>query len=112
MQQKAFEDMKNELCANTIVQSYGLQKKEQLILKPLKKQSAGFFRKKDIQLYMYKKMTPVEENYSNIERKELEIVFVVTRLKQFLLGRRYTLKTHYKSLKYLFAPNDEIPKML
>ena len=37
-------------------------------------------------------------------------MFVVTRLKQFLLGRRFTLQTDHKPLKYLFALDEEIPK--
>ena len=53
MQQKAFEDIKNDLCANPLVQPYSLQKEQQLLLKPLKNPLAGFFRKKDIQSYMY-----------------------------------------------------------
>ena len=36
-------------------------------------------------------------------------MFVVTRIKQFLLGRRFTLQTDHKPLKYLFAPDEEIP---
>ena len=55
-------------------------------------------------------MTPVEQNYSNTEREALAIVFVITRFKQFLLGRRFTLQTDHKPLKYLFAPDEEIPK--
>ena len=51
----------------------------------------------------------MEQNYSNIEREALAIVFVVTRLKQFLLGRRFTIQTDKKPLKYLFAPDEEIP---
>ena len=38
------------------------------------------------------------------------MVFVFTRLKQFPLGRRFTLQTDHKTLKYLFAPDDEIPR--
>ena len=55
-------------------------------------------------------MTPAEQNHSNIEREALAIVFVVTRLKQFLLGRLFTLHTDHKPLRYLFAPDEEIPK--
>ena len=55
-------------------------------------------------------MSQAEQNYSNIEREALAIVFVVRRLKQFLLGRRFTLQTDHKPLKYLFAPHEEIPK--
>ena len=35
---------------------------------------------------------------------------MVTRLKQFLLGRRFNLQRDHKSLKYLLAPGEEIPK--
>ena len=54
-------------------------------------------------------MNSEEENYSNIECEALAILFVVTRLKQFLLGRRFTLQTDQKPLKYLFASDEEIP---
>ena len=37
-------------------------------------------------------------------------MIVVTRLKQFLPGRRFTLQNDHKPLKYLFAPDEEIPK--
>ena len=46
MQQKAFEDIKLELCANPLVQPYSLQKKQQLLLTPLKKPLAGFFARR------------------------------------------------------------------
>ena len=54
MQPEAFEDIKNELCANSLVQPYSLQKKQQLLLTPRKKPLAGFFPNKDIQSYMYR----------------------------------------------------------
>ena len=55
-------------------------------------------------------MTPSEQNYSIIEREALTTVFVARRLKQFLLGRQFTPQIDYKPLKYLFAPDEEIPK--
>ena len=61
-------------------------------------------------IYVSKKLSQAEQNYSNIEREAFAIVFVVTRLKQFLHGRRFTLQTDHKPLKYLFAPDKEIPK--
>ena len=61
-------------------------------------------------IYVSRKLSQAEQNYSNIEREALAIIFVVTRLKQFLLGRRFTLQTDHKPLKYLFAPDDKIPK--
>ena len=61
-------------------------------------------------IYVSRKLSQAEENYSNIGREALAIVFVVTRLKQFLLRRRFILQTDHKPLKYLFAPDKEIPK--
>ena len=52
-QEKAFEVIKNELYANPLVSHIVYKKKQQLLLTPLKKPLAGFFRKKDIQSYMY-----------------------------------------------------------
>ena len=54
-------------------------------------------------IYVSKKLSQAEQIYSNIEREALAIVFVVTRLNQFLRRRRFTLQTDHKLLKYLFA---------
>ena len=61
-------------------------------------------------IYVSRKLSQAEQNYSNIEREALAIDFVVTRWKQFLLGRRFTLQTDHKPLKYLFAPDEGTPK--
>ena len=62
-------------------------------------------------IYVSRKLSQAEQNYSNIEREARAIVFVVTRLKQFLLGRRFTLQTDHKTLKHLFLPDEVIPKV-
>ena len=54
MQQKAFEDIKSELSANPLVQPYSLQKEATVTTDASGKSLAGFFRKKDIQSYMYR----------------------------------------------------------
>ena len=61
-------------------------------------------------IYVSRKSSQAEQNYSNIEREAIAIVFEVTRLKQFLLELRFTLQTDLKHLKYLFAPDKEIPQ--
>ena len=111
MQQKAFEDIKNELCANPLVQPYSLQKEATVTTDASEKTIGGVLSQEGHPvIYVSRKLTPPEQNYSDIEREALAIVFVVTILKQFLLGRRYTLQTDHKPLKYLFAPDEEIPK--
>ena len=61
--------------------------------------------------YGSRKRSTAERNYSNVERRAaLSIAIVVTRLKQFLLGRNFKLQTDQKALQYLFAPDGEIQK--
>ena len=87
------------------------KKKQQLLLTPLKNSLEWFFLEKGHPvIYVSRKLTPAEQYYVNIEREALAIVFRVKTLKQFLLGRQLTLQTDHKPLKYLFAPDEEIPK--
>ena len=111
MQQKAFDDMKFGVCANPFLQPYSLQKEAIVTTDASEKAIGGVLSQEGHPvIYVWRKLTSAEQNYSNLEREALAIVFVVTRLKQFLLGRRFTLQTDHKPLKYLFAPDDEIPK--
>ena len=110
-QQKAFEDINKEVCANPLVQPYSLQKEATVTTYASEKTIGGVLSQEGhLVVYVSRKLTPAEQSYSNIERKALAIVYVVTRLKKFLLGRRLTLQTDHKPLKYLFAPDEEIPK--
>ena len=111
MQPKAFEDIKNELCANSLVQQYNLQKGAPVTTDSSENAIGGVLSQDGRPvIYVSRKLTPAEKNYSNFEREALEILFLITRLKQVLLGRRFTLQTDHKPFKYLFAPDEEIPK--
>ena len=57
-------------------------------------------------------LTSAEQNYSNIERKTLPVVFAVTRIRQFLLGWKFTLRIDHKPLQYIYNPSNEIPKVV
>ena len=59
-------------------------------------------------IYVSKTLPQAEQRYSNIEREALAIVFVVKRLKQFLLGRKFHLETDHRPLELIFAPNKEL----
>ena len=98
-------------CANPLVQPYSPQKEATVTTNASEKVIDGVLLQEGHPvLCVSKKLTPEEQNYLNIEQQALAIVFVVTRLKQFLLWRRFTLQTDHKPLKYLFAPDEEIPK--
>ena len=82
MQQKAFEDIKNELCANPLVQPYSLKKEATVNTDASEKTIGGVLLQEGHPvIYVSRKLIPAEQNYSNIEREALAIVFVVTRLK-------------------------------
>ena len=61
-------------------------------------------------IYVSRKLSQAEQNLSSIEREAFAIVFVVTRLKQFVLGRRFTLQTDNNPLKYFFAQTKKFRK--
>ena len=110
-EQNAFENNKNELCANPLLQTYSLTMELTVTTEASEKAIGGLLSQEGHPvIQVSRKLSQAEKNYSNIEREALKIVFVVTRLKQFLLGIRFTLQTDHKSLKYLFAPDEEIPK--
>ena len=109
---KSFENIKNELCANPPVQPYSLTWEATVTTDATENAIGGVFSQQGHPvIYVSKKLSQTEQNYSNIEQEALEIVLVVTRLKLFLLGRRFTLQTDHKPLKYLFAPDEKNPKI-
>ena len=98
LQQEAFEDVKNELFANPFLQPYSLQNEGTVTTDAFEKINGGFLQEGHPVINVSRKLSPAEQNFSNIERETLTIVFVVTRLKQFLLKRRFTLqKGHIKT---------------
>ena len=85
LKQKDFEEIKNELCANPLVQPYSLQKEAIITTDASEKAIGGVLSQEGHPvIFVSTKLTPAEQNYSNIERQALAIVFVVTRLKAIL----------------------------
>ena len=108
---KCFANIKNGLCANPLVQPNSLTKEATLTTDASEKAIGGVLSQEGHPvIYVSRKLSQAEKNYSNIEREALAIVFVVTRLKKFLHGTMFILQTEHKPLKYLFAPDEEIPK--
>ena len=63
-------------------------------------------------IYISRNLTSAEQKYSNIEREALAVVFAVTRLRHFLFGRRFTLRTDHKPLQFIFNQSNQIPKVV
>ena len=58
-------------------------------------------------LYVSRKLSPTEANYSNIEREALAALWACKRLEQFLLGKKFILKTDHKPL-YILGPDSAL----
>ena len=79
-QQKAFEDTQNELCDNALVQPYSLQNEATVFTDASEKAIGGVLSQEGRPaIYVSRKLTPAERNYTNIEWEAPAIVFVITR---------------------------------
>ena len=59
-------------------------------------------------LYVSRKLSPTETNYSNIEREALAALWACKRLEQFLSGKKFILETDHKPLLYIFGPDNAL----
>ena len=58
--------------------------------------------------YASSTLSKLEQNYSQIEREGLSLVFGVKKFHSYLYGRRFTMYTDHKPLQTLFNPNKSI----
>ena len=111
--QRAFQSLVDELTSEPLVQPYSLDKEVTLTTDASEKTIGAVLTQNDHPvIYISRNLTSAEQKYSNIEREALAVVFSVTRLRQFLLGRKFTLRTDHKPLQYIFNPSNKIPKVV
>ncbi len=107
----AFNDLKNALCSEPVLQSpkfyqpftvqtdaleFGLGavllQGEQCQLRPI--------------AYISRKLLPRETRYSVVEKECLAVKWALDSFKYYLLGRRFTLETDHRALKWLGRMKD------
>ena len=59
-------------------------------------------------VFASRSLSPAAKNYAQIDREELAIVFAVVKFRQYLLGRKFTIKTDHKPLTQLFSPDRAV----
>lgn len=61
--------------------------------------------------YASRSLTTSEQNYSQLDREALAIVFGVTHFYNFLFGKHFTLITDNQPLTRIFHPHKSLPQM-
>ena len=54
-------------------------------------------------------LTPVENNYSQIEKEALAIIYLVKEFHKLVRGRRIRFLTDHKHLLSIFGSNEGVP---
>lgn len=61
--------------------------------------------------FVSRALSKCEKKYSTLEKEALSIVFCVTKLRQYLLGNKFILKTDHRPLLTIFGSNKGLPIM-
>ena len=62
-------------------------------------------------IYLSRRLTNTEFNYSNIEKEALGIVWPTFRARQFLMGKIFSLRSDHRPLEFIFNPRKELAKV-
>ena len=62
--------------------------------------------------YASRTLSSAEQKYSNIERESLAVIYGVTKFRQYLLGKKFTVETDHRPLVKLLGQNEEIPSLV
>lgn len=58
--------------------------------------------------YLSKNLSNAERNWWKIEREAYAIYWAITKLKHILLGRKFSIKSDHKPLKFIFSEKSGV----
>ena len=106
------QNLVDELTSEPAVQPYSLNREATLSTDASEKTIRAVLTQEGHPvIYVSRNLTTAQTKYSNIECEALAVVFAVTRLRQFLLGRSFTIEMDHKPLQYIFNTSEKISKV-
>ena len=115
--QKVFVAAKQLLCEGSMLVHYDVKKPIKLFCDALAYGLgaclAHVMQNGDVQSIAYAswKLTEPEQNYAQIEREALAIIFGIRRFHQYLYGRGFTLVTDHRLLCKILGEKEGIPPL-
>jgi len=105
---KSFELLKEKMVSAPVLQPYSLRKPTILTV-DASQQSLGAVLSQEghPNMFISRTLNDTEKRYSNIEREALAVLWACKRLENFLLGRKFAIRTDNNPLTYILNP--EIP---
>ena len=109
-QNKASETLKKALTSKLVIKIF--DPKKEVTLTDASKHTIAVIVSQEGHLIMYlsKKLSSAECYYSNIEKEALAIVWSMKRAQNFLLGKKFLLKSDHNPLEFLFYLRKELPR--
>ena len=92
-------DLKNELLNELVLQPYNASEELTIETDASQRAVAAIVTQNGRPVYfLSKKLTNAQSNWSNIEREAYGIYWAVTKLRHFLLSRKFSIKTDHRPL--------------
>ena len=111
-QQKAFDRLKVIMAKKPVVKTFDPKKGVTLPTHASEHSISGILSQEGhLIMYLSRRLTNTEFNYSNIKKEALAIVWTTTRARQFLIGKRIILRSDHRPLEFIFNPRKESPKV-
>jgi hypothetical protein len=110
-QQSAFDSLLRCIASPPLLHSYSLSEEATLTTDASESAIAGVLTQNVTPVkYVSRGLSAAERNYSNVEREALAVVWSALRLRQFLLGRHFTLVADHQPLLTLYG-GSSLPKV-